>query len=346
MRLIVFTIMAVFAGTLTTPQTSQAQDPIVEVYGNYRNITVRRHNDIEGAEAVFDDYRRNWFMEGYSGVRVGSRLNDDQRDMPRCSGADGRKLSVNSRINCGSNHIFRANVTGLVASDEEQGKIDETGAIGYFGYEYLFSNDAFLGLGATVAASKIDSSLKGSNLDSDVTEFGAHFVGGYRFPREIGVAWNITVTRGTDDLTINNSATASYDTTGVMISGVVFKNWHFNPSTYVSYGLDYTFLGLFGPGSVRDSSGQKQDTGINNPRGDFTASALLVHELDRAELFARLGSTAEVILATDRWLDATLDVGGSMNLSDSIALTGEVGGTYRMGNYLSGRGSLRLVGKF
>ncbi|WP_305984825.1 hypothetical protein [Roseibium sp. MMSF_3544] len=332
-----------FAGA---PDYALAGDPIVENYGNYRNITVRRHNDIEGAEALFDDYRRQWFKEGYSGVRVGKWAGEDQRDMPRCSSADGQKLSVNTRINCGSNHIFRLNVTGIAASDSDTASIDETGALAYLGYEYLFSNDAFLGLGATYAVSDIDSSLNGSTLDSEVSEFGAHFVGGYRFPREIGVAWNISLTRSTDDLTRNGSITSSVDMTGVMISGVIFQNWYFSQSTYLSYGLDYTFLGLFGPGTVTDSSGAVQDTGINNGRGDFTGSLLLVHELDRAEVFARLGSTAEVILATDRWLDATADVGGSLNLSDNIALTGTVGGTYRMGNYLSGRGSVRLVGKF
>ncbi len=338
--------LAVSVAGISFGTTAFSGNAVVEEYGGFRTITIRRHNDIEGAEAVFDDYRRNWFRQGFSGVRVGDGSLDETPDMPRCNKHHSGSGAVHNRINCGSNHIFRMNVTGIVASDEFTASTNEVGGLAYLGYEYLFDNDAFLGLGFSYSQSDIDSSFRGDRLDATARDYGAHFVGGYRFPHDIGVAWNISAVRTDDDLTRNGSITSDLEATSAMISGVVFQKRDLTENTYISYGLDYTFLGVFGAGTVTDSSATVQDTGINNPRGDFTGSLLLVHTLDEGEVFARLGSTAEVILATDRWIDATLDLGGSYNLTDSVALTGTIGGTYRKSDYFSGRAGLRLVGKF
>ena len=140
-------------------------------HNDYRFISIRRHNDIQGVEAVYDDYRRNWLLRYNSDLMIGDRPDRGVADTPRCSSLDGGRMT---RVNCGGAHIFRTNLTGIVASDGDGANTDEIGFLGYVGYEYLFSNDAFLGLGATFGGSRIQHRLGGSSLDVDTFDLGLH----------------------------------------------------------------------------------------------------------------------------------------------------------------------------
>lgn len=319
-----------------------AQSPVVTQHRDYAFITMRRHNDIQGVEAIFDDYRRGWLRRHNSEVLVGTPPNDGVADTPRCSSIDGKR----PREHCGGAHIFRSNVTAIGASDNYRGgSTRETGLLGYLGYEYLFANDVFLGFGASFATSDIDHRLGGQTLNVRTQEVGAHLVTGYLFGNGSRTAWNVSFVGADNDTVRNGNVTGTYDTVSLMVTGVWYNDRQLSDDLYLAYGIDYTFLGIWGDGGFADSSGAFQPV-RDGWRGDITPSLMLVKTFDGGEAFARVGSSIEVVNSSDRPFDATLDVGGSMNLAPNIALTGTLGGSYRDGGYFEGRGSVRLVGKF
>ena len=51
-------ILSIIIGMSAYASLGYAQTAIVQAHNDYRNYTLRRHNDIQGVEAIYDDYRR------------------------------------------------------------------------------------------------------------------------------------------------------------------------------------------------------------------------------------------------------------------------------------------------
>lgn len=318
---------------------------IVSLHKDYRFINMRRHNDIQGVEAIYDDYRRSWLRRYNSEILVGNRDDKDIADTPRCSSIDGELYSQMKRVNCGGGHIFRSNLTGIYGHDSDRGTTSETGALGFLSYERIFPNDNFLGFGVTLGKSRISHSFNGVTLDVDTTDIGGHLLAGYRFANGSTTTWNISFIKAIDDTTRNGNITGSYDSTSLMVTGVWYNDYELAHDLYLSYGIDYTFMGIWADSRFVESNGTIQRVG-DGWVGDITPSLMFVKTFEDGEAFARFGSSVEVLNISDRPFDATIDIGGSKNLNGNIALTGTLGGSYRVGGYFEARGSVRVVGKF
>lgn len=318
---------------------------IISLHKDYRFINMRRHNDIQGVEAIYDDYRRGWLRRYNSEVLVGQREDKDIADTPRCSRVDGELYSQMKRANCGGGHVFRSNLTAIYGHDSDRGSTSETGALGFVSYERIFPNDNFVGFGVTFGKSSISHTLNGMTLDVDTTDVGGHLLAGYRFANGSWTTWNISFIKAIDDTTRNGNITGSYDSTSLMVTGVWYNDYELAHDLYLTYGIDYTFMGLWADSSFVESNGARQAVG-DGWVGDITPSLMFVKTFEDGEAFARIGSSVEVLNISDRPFDATIDIGGSKNIGGNFALTGTLGGSYRVGGYFEARGSVRVVGKF
>ena len=321
---------------------ASAQTAVMAEYGFYRFYALRRHNDIQGVEAVFDDYRRNWLKRYNSEILVGSTPNKHVSDTPHCSHVDELDSGRMNRANCGSGHVFRSNLVGFTA--ENRSETDETGVLAYLGYEHLVSEDLFLGLGFGYGTSQIDHASAGSTLDVETTDLAVHLLGGYRFENQSMAAWNVSYVDATDDVTRDGNITGSFDSHALLVTGVWYKNWDLTPDRHVSLGIDYTLLNYETEGFI-DSSGQKQKVPIQW-RGDFTTSLLFTQDYDNGEVFARFGTSFEALRTSAQQLDFTFDLGGSLKVSDGLAVTGSVGTMLREAGFFELHGSSRLLAKF
>ncbi len=335
-------LLSALGAAFAVPFDASARPDIFEIHANYRMINMRRHNDIQGVESVYDDYRRGWLKRFNSKIRLGREAGADA-DTPYCSDLDDGRAGA-AKV-CGGGHVFRLNATGFAATDDRDADTTDVGAITYAGYEYVFSNDMFLGLGLTYGVSSIEHKTPGARLEVDTADLGFHFLGGYDFGQGTMLAWNITYVIAEDDTTRNGGITGSYESEGLMITGVVYHGWNIDEDLFISLGLDYTFLGVYPQSPFIDSSGAAQ-TVPKRWAGDFTPSALLVQRFDGGEAFARLGVSAELINPTERPVDLTLDLGWSTPVADAAALTGSVGVTSKFAGFYEGRAALKLVTKF
>lgn len=330
-------VLSAFIAYITCANASD----IFTLHNNYREHAMRRHNDIQGVESVYDDYRRNWLSRYNSEIQVGG---DTETDTPRCSKHDEGISSV-SRVTCDGNHVFRTNFVLFGATDNHLGSTDEVGALGYIGYEYIRSRDGYIGIGATVSNTDMHHALNGNTLDVKSTDYFVHFHGGYNNPNnDISAYWNISIGSGTSDTVRNSTITGSYDHISGNITGLIEKNYDITPDWDMSLALDYSLNAVYGDDFV-DSTNTTQQT-ITNWNGDFTLSALFTKPLETGEFYTRLGATAEVLNPTERPIDVTIDAGLSKNISDATAWSGSIGGTYRQGGYFEGRAALRLLSKF
>lgn len=346
-----FCVAAAFGGILLPSGVAYAQTaPIINDYAAYRFYTFRRHNDMQGVEAVFDDYRRNWLMRTHSKVRVGGSYDLAHADTPTCSWSKRLSLSGRYRANCGNGHVMRAGVNGFVA--RQGSTTDEVGAIGYLGYEHLVSDRFFVGLGATFGSGKIEQRSRGETLDITTKDTGLHLIGAYRLRGQSMLAWNISLLQSDDDLTRNGTITGTHSSRALMVTGVWYKTFDLRRDRRLSLGIDYTLLRYY-TGEFVDSSGATQ-TVPYDWRGDVTVSALLSKDLENGEAFARLGAQIEVLHykpgTTFNWVsefsDASLDIGRSYSLTDKIAFTGTVGAMLRKGGYQELRAGARLTMRF
>ncbi|MEL6966599.1 MAG: hypothetical protein AAGM04_04385 [Pseudomonadota bacterium] len=336
---------------------SVSAQSLLDEHAFYRFYGLRRHNDIQGVEAVFDDYRRNWLQRYNSQILIGSGVNRGQSDTPYCTMRTAADRSRMTMANCGGAHIFRANVSGFTASDSLDGRTtEETGAIGYLGYEFLVSDDLFIGLGATLGQTSMQHRLGGSRMDVEGRETGAHLVGGYRFKNKSMLAWNISYIMATDDVTRTNNVmlnaiaptpstvTGSYDSNTIAVTGVWYKSYDLSERARVSLGIDYTLLHV-GRSIFFDSNGVRNKVD-DQWRGDFTTSLMFTRDFTDGELFFRIGNTFERLNPSHRHVDFTGDIGGSLKLTDTIALTASVGSTFRFDGFSEYRGSARALLKF
>lgn len=324
--------------------SANAQTALIKAHNDYRLHATRRHNDIHGAEQVYDDYRKNWLKRHNSEFLIGANGNGEYSDTPRCSRHDNPNGKT-SRLNCGDRHIIRSSLLALHATDNYSGSTKENGAIGYLGYEYLFANDAFLGLGTSYGNSTIDHTLNGSTLNVKATEVFGHLVMGYILPwHDLKTFWNISVGQVKGSTTRNSTITGKYNTNGWNLSGVIEKSYQISPAWDMSLGVDYTFNRIYGA-SYTDSAA----VGLSEPdgwNGDFTFSALFSKPLENGEIFFRPGASIELIGPTKRPFDATFDAGYSRKFSTNAAFSGTLGASVRQGGYVETRGSIRLSGKF
>jgi len=235
----------------TAPAYAQTAQ-VIDDYGAYRFYTLRRHNDMQGVEAVFDDYRRNWLKRSYSTVMLGAGVDRTNADTPNCAWSKRLTLYRATRADCGSGHVFRSSLSGFVA--KEGNTTDERGAIGYIGYEHLVSDRLFLGFGATLGTASIDQRSAGETLDVTTNDTGLHLIGGYRFRGPSMMAWNISFIFSDEELTRNGTITGSASTDTLAITGVWDRNYDLRPDRRLSLGIDYTLLNYSG-GSFVDSSG-------------------------------------------------------------------------------------------
>lgn len=335
--------LSIIVGMSAYSSLGYAQTAIVQAHNDYRNYTLRRHNDIQGVEAIYDDYRRRWLRRHTNDIALGG--GDHGNDTPYCSTLDEEYGERTSTTTCGTRHIFRSIITGYSASDSYVGDADETGALGYVGYEYLFNNDAFLGIGFSSSRSTIEHSLNGSTLEVDARDNILHFLAGYMLPGEILNTWNISYGEGTGNTVRNGNITGKYDLGAFMLSGVFAKDYELDETWDMSFSLDYTLNWVIQQDLYVDSANVTH-VAPHGWNGDFTATALFARPTQFGEAFARVGSTVEVLNPTDRPIDFTLDLGGSTKLSDAVAITGSIGGSFRPSGYTEGRASIRVVGKF
>lgn len=329
---------------LTNTQTTHAQHALYEGYLDYRMVNLRRHNDTPGVEVIFDDYRRNWLRRYNSELLVGNGAHKSRSDIPHCSRLDGGKSAQIRRAYCGGGHVFRAHVGGIAAADAANGSADETGFLGYLGYEYLWSDDRFFGFGATFGRSTINYSNSGNSLSSKTNDLGIHLFTGYRFKGGSMTLWNVSFILADDALNSNGTFSQSNQANGILVTGVWYDTYDFSEDFYLSYGIDYTFHGMFG-GHLAHQNGA-DSTRVDIWRGDLTGSLMYVKEKPNGEMFAKINASIEVLNVTRRPFDIGIDVGGSWKLGSLGAVTGTLGGFYRVGGYTEARGSLRVVGKF
>ena len=324
---------------------AQSTETLFRQLNDFRMFTVRRHTDAQVIDLVFDDYRKNWLRRQNSTIRLGDR-STSLDDMPVCDNSGPAGYLGGKE--CGNGFVARAFATGLAAQDRKNGAdIRETGGLAYVGYEYLVSNDFFLGVGFSGLGSTINNRA-GQGLKADVTEYAGHLLGGYRINDSNMLAWNITYVRSANSTTRNGNITADFGTDSIFLNGVWFRNIPLTGSAFVSLGLDYTLQFTIGQ-EVVESNGVSfgRFPGIKEQyQGDFTGSALFVQPLDRAELFARAGLTWRVLNAPNRTVDVPLDVGAAVRITDKVAFVGSVGATYLFPHLGELRGNVRLTGRF
>ncbi|MEL6818936.1 MAG: hypothetical protein AAFU69_10090 [Pseudomonadota bacterium] len=341
----VFALLGCVFGGVAPAFAQYPDDPeqlAYEDYGDYRFYATRRHNDIQGVEAVFDDYRRGWLNRYNSEILVGANPNKHQSDIPFCSRSANNLDQRMNRTNCGSGHVVRSNIVGFTADNE--GETKETGGIGYLGYEYMFSDRFFLGVGSTFSKTNIDHTSNGHTLDIKTQDVALHLLGGYRFQNESMAAWNVSYVRGNDDIVRDDTVTGDVTYNTVQVTGVWYKNFDIRPDLHMNLGIDYT-LQIFGSDKFTESNGIERKV-PSIWRGDFTTSLLFTKDFEGAEAFARLGSSFEALNPSDQSFDFTADLGGSVALTDKIALTGSVGGMLRTNGYQELRGTARIASKF
>jgi hypothetical protein len=341
-------MMMGFAGQTQAQSAKQLFDQI----STHRLNSLRRHNDIQGVEAVFDDYRRRWLQRQNSGVLIGRAAHEAGADTPVCGGSYFSAKQQGSAKLCGNGHLARAHSSVFYGRDNHKGaRIRETGNISYIGYEHLVSNRFFLGFGVSGGRSTINN-RSGDGAKLDVTEYAGHLLGGYRINDSNMIVWNLTGIRSDNDWTQSGNVTGSYRTDGIFATGAWYKNVQLTETAYVSLGLDYTLQiawdrSVVGHDDVlRRTRGDKGGKG----RGDFTTSALFLQRYDTTELFARFGVTFTPIsfvgYTEDRPVDAHIDVGWSARLSETTAITGAVGTSFRNSEDTELRGTLRIVGRY
>lgn len=325
-----------------------AQPAVLEDYGTYRFFTLRRHNDIQGVEAVYDDYRRNWLRRHNTGVVLGN-ARASGADTPVCSYMDTQARARMTRFNCGNGHVFRFNLAGYGARDGS--RTSEVGAIGYLGYEHLVSDRFFLGVGTSFGSAQIDHQSQGVTLDVTTRDVGVHVLGGYRFPGGAMLAWNWSYIFGNDEMTQNGAITSTDTPAARLITGVWYKSYDLRDDLRLSVGLDYT-LYHFMTSSFVASNGQVQEL-PRQWRGDVTPSFLFTRDLDNGEAFTRIGSSIEILQGingtsdfTAEFSDITADFGRSFAISDKVVASGTVGGSLHRGGATELRASVRLVARF
>lgn len=340
-RMLVMGVACLLCWTPGSEARAQTATQIVDQVNAFRFFTIRRHNDTHGAEGVFDDYRRAWLRRQTSHVRVGANGRASLSDTPICGDSDGYGSSA---AGCGRRFTARAQVTPVYAEDSYNGaNIEETGAVAYFGYEYLKSDDVFLGLGFSTAVSDITNNA-GQGIQVDATDYAGHFIGGYQLNDDHMIAWNITYVYSSNDTTRNNTITGHFTTHTALVTGVWYTDVDLTETAYVSFGLDYTLQISTGDDYI-ESDGTVQ-SGVDEWQGDFTGSAMFVQGFEDAEAFARLGVSISTLNDVDRRVDIPVEVGGSIALTDTIALTGAIGGTILIPDFHELRGIARLTGRF
>lgn len=342
------TLAACAAASVTlSGARADAQERLFQSHMETRHFAIRRHNDMPGVEAVFDDYRRNWFRRRNSDVQIGRRRGDHHDDLPLCEAVDAAANAGSSKkIACGSGHILRGSVTAFAASDTHETETREIGAITYLGYENLVTDNFFLGFGVTPGAVKTTHKLDGDKLEVNASEVGFHFIGGYKFTDNLMAAWNISYVSASEDTKRTGGVTGSFDSQGLLLTGVVYYGFDLDEHYFLSLGFDYTFVGYYPDNKLFESNGDVQDLGVEW-YGDWTLSALLVQEeSDTAENFIRVGVNWMAISPDGRPLDVTLDIGRSMSFGDGLAVSGALGGGLRSGGGAEGRATLRAVLKF
>src|SRR5262245_354637 len=118
---------------------AQSAQTLFNQVSDFRFFAVRRHNDIQGVESVFDDYRKFWLNPRSSKILVGEDGRNRPIDLPVCS--DPRTPGPNPGVRkwCGSNNdVVRAHSTFAAATDGQNGAdIREIGNLTYLGYERL-----------------------------------------------------------------------------------------------------------------------------------------------------------------------------------------------------------------
>src|SRR5262245_61195600 len=323
---------------------AQSAQELFNQVSDYRFFTVRRHNDIQGVESVFDDYRKFWLSPRSSKILVGADGRNRPADMPVCSDPGTYGYDPSLVKLCGSRHVVRAHSTVSAATDGQNGAdIRGIGNLTYLGYEYLVSSDLFLGGGVSGAASTIDNKA-GQGLKVGVNEFAAHVLGGYRID-DFLFAGNISLVRSAHNSTRAGNITGSFGANTMFLTVVGYQYVPLTRTAYVSLGLDYTLQIMHGS-NFTESDGtliQFRTDVKQQYQGDFTGSALFVQPLANAELFAKIGATFSVVNPPDRFVDVPVDVGGAIRLTDSVALTGSVGATFLLSDFTEWRGSLRLT---
>ncbi|MEM7303516.1 MAG: hypothetical protein AAF468_20750 [Pseudomonadota bacterium] len=337
--------MLVVAAVGPLASVAEARDPIFQNYGEYRFYAVRRHNDIQGVEAIYDDYRRQWWKRYNSKVLLGRGAARGVSDTPECSSLDGDQHQAMKRVSCGSGHIFRSHVTGIAGWDKSGGgTVNELGALGYLGYEHLFSDQFMAGFGVTPGRSRLNANLGNTSLSTTTTDIGAHLITLYQWPGQHMWAWNFSYVKTKDSTRRNGNLTGTYGGWAMMINGVYYRTYDFSDDFRFSGGLDYTFYMLTPSGFV-DSGGNRQKV-TQIWRGDATLSGLFEWDTDFGDVYIRAATNVEVLSRSTRGNDLMLDLGGAYKINDTTAFNASFGGTVKSAGYRELRGQLRLVSKF